>query len=241
MAGSTTVAFIAFCAAASSVYLLNDVVDAPRDRSHPEKSRRPVASGAVAPWQALSCPRCSPSPPSVTPLALDAPLLSVTIATYLALSTAYNLGLKHQRVVDLAIVSIGFLLRAVAGGAAADLPLSRWFLIVAAFGSLFVVAGKRYSELVTLGERAAETRPSLRGYSASYLRFVWSIAAAVTITAYCLWAFEVGDRPASCRGGRCRWRRSSSRCCASPSMWTAVAPARRRRSRCATRSWSASA
>ena len=66
---------------------------------------------------------------------------------------------------------------------------------MASFGSLFMVAGKRYSELVSLGEAAAASRPSLAGYSASYLRFVWSIAAAVTITAYCLWAFEVGDRP----------------------------------------------
>ena len=82
---------------------------------------------------------------------------------------------------DLGHRLVGFLLRAVAGGLAADVPLSRWFLIVAAFGSLFVVAGKRNSELVTPGERAAETRPSLRGYSASYLRLVWRIAAAVTI------------------------------------------------------------
>jgi decaprenyl-phosphate phosphoribosyltransferase len=195
VAASTALAFAAFCAASSSVYLVNDVVDAPRDRNHPDKARRPVASGAVAPWQALTLAAVLGLAALAVPLALDAPRLTVTLGTYLALSTAYNLGLKNQRVLDMAIVSIGFLLRAIAGGAAAELPLSRWFLIVASFGSLFVVAGKRYSELVTLGERAAETRPSLRGYSASYLRFVWSISAAVTVTAYCLWAFEVGDRP----------------------------------------------
>jgi decaprenyl-phosphate phosphoribosyltransferase len=195
VAGSTLLAFVAFCAAASSVYLVNDVVDAPRDRLHPEKARRPVASGAVSAPLAVGLAVVLAVACLAVPLALDAPRLTVTLAAYLALATAYNLGLKHQRVLDMAIVSIGFLLRAVAGGAAAELPLSRWFLIVAAFGSLFVVAGKRYSELVTLGERAAETRPALRGYSASYLRFVWSISAGVTITAYCLWAFEVGDRP----------------------------------------------
>ncbi len=195
VAGRTLLAFVAFCAAASSVYLVNDVVDAPRDRNHPDKRARPVASGAVAPWQALTLAAVLGVAAVAVPLALGAPRLSLTLAVYLVLSGAYNLGLKHQRVLDMSIVSIGFLLRAVAGGAAAELPLSRWFLIVAAFGSLFVVAGKRYSELVTLGERAAETRPTLRGYSASYLRFVWSISAAVTVTAYCLWAFEVGDRP----------------------------------------------
>jgi decaprenyl-phosphate phosphoribosyltransferase len=80
-------------------------------------------------------------------------------------------------------------MRAVAGGLAAGLPISDWFLLVAGFGSLFMVAGKRYSELHTLGSEAG-TRRSLVRYTDSYLRFVWSIAAAATITAYCLWAFE---------------------------------------------------
>ena len=195
VARSTLLAFVGFCAASSSVYLVNDVVDAPRDRQHPQKSGRPIASGALSPAIAVVLAAILAAAACAVPLLLDAPRLALTIATYLVLSAAYNFGLKHQRVLDLAVVAIGFLLRAIAGGAAAELPLSRWFLIVAAFGSLFVVAGKRYSELVTLGELAAETRPSLRGYSESYLRFVWSIAAAVTITAYCLWAFEVGDRP----------------------------------------------
>jgi decaprenyl-phosphate phosphoribosyltransferase len=131
----------------------------------------------------------------VLPVVLGSPRLGLTVGVYIVLNLGYNLGLKHQRVIDISIVSSGFLLRAIAGGVAAELPLSRWFLIVAAFGSLFIVAGKRYSELITLGEQAAATRPTLVGYSASYLRFVWSIAAAVTITGYCLWAFEVGDRP----------------------------------------------
>jgi decaprenyl-phosphate phosphoribosyltransferase len=190
----TALAFVVFCCAASSVYLVNDVVDADRDRNHPDKAGRPVASGALPARLAVAVSVVLALVALLLPFTIDAPLLTVTVGTYLALTLAYNLGLKHQRVLDLAIVASGFLLRAIAGGNASDLPLSRWFLIVTAFGSLFVVAGKRYSELMTLGELAAETRPSLRGYSASYLRFVWSIAAAVTITAYCLWAFEVGDR-----------------------------------------------
>src|SRR5690606_29037032 len=91
---------------------------------------------------------------------------------------------------DLAVVSGGFLLRAIAGGVAAEVPLSQWFLIVAAFGSLYMVAGKRYSELHTLGPDAL-TRRTLSLYSESFLRFVWGTAAGVAITAYCLWAFEI--------------------------------------------------
>jgi decaprenyl-phosphate phosphoribosyltransferase len=89
---------------------------------------------------------------------------------------------------------MGFLLRAIAGGVAAELPISRWFLIVAGFGSLFMAAGKRFSELersLRDGE-TSPTRRSLNGYTPAYLRFVWGLAAAVTVTAYCLWAFEVG-------------------------------------------------
>ena len=192
---ATLLAFTVFCLAASGVYLLNDVVDVEQDRHHPRKASRPVAAGAVPVRLAVGASVLLMLVACVLPLAVGAPELALVIAVYLTLSTAYNVGLKHQRVVDLAIVSSGFLLRAIAGGVAADLALSRWFLIVASFGSLFVVAGKRYSELVTLGEHVARTRPSLVGYSQSYLRFVWSIAAAVTITAYCLWAFEVGDPP----------------------------------------------
>jgi decaprenyl-phosphate phosphoribosyltransferase len=92
-------------------------------------------------------------------------------------------------VLDLAVVAVGFLMRAVAGGLAAGLFLSNSFLMVAGFGSLFMVAGKRYSELHTLGSEAG-TRRSLIRYTDTYLRFVWSIAATSTALAYCLWAFE---------------------------------------------------
>ena len=91
-------------------------------------------------------------------------------------------------------MTAGFLLRAVAGGVAAPVPLSEWFLLVAAFGSLFMVAGKRYAELQP-GRRRAAGRGPWSATRASYLRFVWSLAAAVTVIGYCLWAFEVGRGP----------------------------------------------
>ena len=90
------------------------------------------------------------------------------------------------------MVASGFLLRAIAGGLAAGVVLSQWFLLVASFGSLFMVAGKRYSEVHLVGARAVETRRSLGAYSASYLRFVWGMSASATVTFYSLWAFEVG-------------------------------------------------
>jgi len=115
--------------------------------------------------------------------------LGITLAVYWALQVVYSFFLKHQPIIDLAMVAAGFLLRAVAGGVASGLVLSQWFLLVASFGSLFMVAGKRYSELKELGTDAG-TRASLERYTKSYLREVWSVSIAIVIMSYSLWAFE---------------------------------------------------
>jgi len=93
-------------------------------------------------------------------------------------------------VLDICIVSSGFLLRAVAGGVAADIPLSQWFLLVAASGSLFMAAGKRYAELHLAERTGAKIRKSLENYTTTYLRFVWTLSATAVIVFYGLWAFE---------------------------------------------------
>src|SRR5699024_2440347 len=91
--------------------------------------------------------------------------LTAVIGVYVLAQLGYCFGLKHQPVVDLAIIAFGFLLRAIAGGVAAGLLLSQWFLLVMAFGSLFMVAGKRYAEIVLVERTGAEIRVSLRKYS----------------------------------------------------------------------------
>jgi decaprenyl-phosphate phosphoribosyltransferase len=193
-ARAIAVAFVAFCLAASGVYLVNDVKDVTEDRQHPKKRNRPIANGTLPVPVALGVAAL---------LLIAAPLLSVVatssnlwivVVVYELVQLAYCLWLKHQPVIDLAVVSSGFLLRAIAGGVACEIKLSQWFLLVAAFGSLFMVAGKRYSEkrlhaLHGLGV----TRKSLDEYSEQYLRFVWALAAALVVTSYSLWAFQLGD------------------------------------------------
>jgi decaprenyl-phosphate phosphoribosyltransferase len=186
--GPTALAFLSFCAASSAIYLVNDCADVEADRQHPRKSRRPIAAGELSVRAAVVVAAVLLAV-SVAVAAATRWELVVLLVSYVAVMLAYSLWLKHEPVIDLALVAGGFLMRAVAGGLAAALPISDWFLLVAGFGSLFIVAGKRYSELHTLGNEAG-TRRSLVRYTASYLRFVWSIAAAATITAYCLWAFE---------------------------------------------------
>lgn len=193
-------AFVAFCLISSATYLINDVRDLESDRQHPFKQHRPIAAGQLPVSLAISL--------AIILVALSlagsyfiSPALSGVILAYAVFTLAYSLALKHEPVIELALLSMGFLLRAIAGGAASDLPISQWFLIVAGFGSLFMAAGKRYSELkreedhgLTAGERR---RKALSGYTLGYLRFVWSVAAAVAIMGYALWAFDVAQTPSS--------------------------------------------
>lgn len=181
--------FVAFTLAASSVYLFNDARDVEDDRRHPLKKLRPVAAGELSVRIAVLSSIVVAAAGLGLGFAIDRDL-GITLSVYVVIQVAYALWLKEQPVIDLAIVSAGFLLRAIAGGVAVDVPLSQWFLLVASFGSLFMVAGKRYSELRSLGNEAG-TRRTLEEYSVSYLRFVWTLAATVTITAYSLWAFEI--------------------------------------------------
>ena len=91
---------------------------------------------------------------------------------------------------DICLVSSGFLIRAVAGGVATGIPLSQWFLLVMAFASLFAVAGKRYAELQVAERTGAKIRKALENYTGTYLRFVWTTSATAAIVFYGLWAFE---------------------------------------------------
>ena len=189
------IAFAAFCLISSATYLVNDVRDVESDRAHPTKRARPIAAGHLSPGSALVAAAVLAIVALGLALSVNVGLFGVLLA-YAVFTLSYSLFLKHEPVVELALLSMGFLLRAIAGGVAAELPISRWFLIVAGFGSLFMAAGKRFSELEhatrDVNGAAEHTRRSLAGYTPAYLRFVWGTAAAVTITAYCLWAFEVG-------------------------------------------------
>jgi decaprenyl-phosphate phosphoribosyltransferase len=189
---AVALAFVAFSLAASGVYLVNDVKDVEADRAHPTKRIRPIAAGILAPRVAMGAAVVLFAVSlGVSWLASDQ--LLVVTAVYIAVQLSYCFWLKHQPVVDIAIVASGFLIRAVAGGAAAEIALSQWFLLVAAFGSLFMVAGKRYAEIRLAERTGAKIRRSLESYTASYLRFVWTLSATVLIITYSLWAFEISD------------------------------------------------
>ncbi len=186
---NVSVAFVVFCLAASSIYLINDVRDVDADREHPTKRFRPIAAGVVPEWLAYTLA-------AVLALAslgiswLLTPNLALVMAVYIGMQLGYCFGLKHQAVMDICIVSSAYLIRAIAGGAATKIPLSQWFLLFVAFGSLFMVAGKRYAELQVAERTGAQIRKALESYTSTYLRFVWTMSATAVVLCYGLWAFE---------------------------------------------------
>ena len=186
------VAFVVFSLGASAVYLVNDARDVEADRQHPTKRFRPIAAGVVPEWLAYTLATVL-AVASVGISWLVTPNLALVMAIYIAIQLAYCFGLKHQAVIDICIVSSGFLIRAIAGGVAADVPLSQWFLLMMAFGSLFMAAGKRYAELQLAERTGAKIRKSLESYTSSYLRFVWTLSATALVLCYGLWAFERDD------------------------------------------------
>ena len=187
-------AFVVFCFGASSIYLVNDARDVDSDREHPTKRFRPIASGmlpinlayAMAVVLILAAL-------GLSFLATDGFALSLVIGIYIALQLGYCFGWKHIPVIDIALVSSGFMLRTMAGGVAANIELSQWFLLVAAFGSLFMASGKRYAELLLAEETGAKIRKALEGYTATYLRFVWTLSATAVVMSYALWGFQLSN------------------------------------------------
>ena len=184
-------AFVIFCMVASGVYFVNDALDVEADRRHPRKRMRPVAAGVIGVGQAQAIGSILVAG-GLALSALVAVKFLVVLIVYVAVQVAYTVWLKNEPVLDLAAVASGFVLRAIAGAVAVGVPISQWFLIVATFGSLFMVSGKRMADLTvaTSGDRVVVTRSALASYSRAYLRSVLVLSATVTITAYCLWAFE---------------------------------------------------
>ncbi|CAN5851620.1 decaprenyl-phosphate phosphoribosyltransferase [soil metagenome] len=185
----TLVAFACFCLAAAGTYYLNDAADVDADRVHPTKRFRPIASGVVP----IGLARV------LGPLLITAWLalgfaarweLAVTIAAYVTMTTTYTVWLKHIPVVDLVAIASGFVLRAIAGATATGVPISDWFFIVASFGSLFMVVGKRHAEALEMGESAVDVRSTLGQYTPAYLAYLRSVSSGAVLIAYCLWAFE---------------------------------------------------
>ncbi len=183
------ISFLAFCFAASSIYLVNDLRDREEDRRHPLKKNRPIASGALAVPTAAAASALL----AATAIAAAAYLglqFTVYLAVYLAINLLYSSVLKKMVILDVMAVSSGYVLRVMAGAAAIDVQVSKWLLLCTTFLALFLIFSKRRHEIVLLGEGAAGHRAVLGLYSPAFLDQMINVVTASTVVSYALYAVD---------------------------------------------------
>ena len=182
--------FVAFSILASSIYLINDIADVERDRHHPEKRHRPIASGAVEVRTAiLMAMLLGPAGLALAYLGLNT-ATGVALTVYALLNLAYSFRLKHVVLLDVFIIAIGFLIRVTAGALAIQVPISPWLLICTFFIALFLAFCKRRHELSSLGDDAVQHRGILAEYSTPFIDKMISALASLTVMSYALYTID---------------------------------------------------
>jgi 4-hydroxybenzoate polyprenyltransferase len=178
-----TSAFVIFCALSGVVYLVNDVMDRDSDRKHPLKARRPIASGAL-PVNVAVVAAVIISAIGLTAAAFLGRTFLLVAAVYVALQLLYSGPLKHIVIIDALSLSMGFVLRAVAGAVAVDVEISHWLLVCTILLALFIALSKRRHELVLLADGATSHRPILSEYTPYLLDQMIAVVTASTLIAY---------------------------------------------------------
>lgn len=183
------ISFVLFCLASSGNYILNDIIDAPRDRLNPEKKHRPIASGSVKPGKAF-----------IIALALYAIALAVSmlISTYLtlvilsfiALTNLYSLFLKNELFADITVIGINFVLRAIGGVFAINVALSPWLIVSVFFLAVFLASSKRYSEVMMFGYKAIKHRDVLQHYTKDLSQSLLNISTSILLVSYAFYSFQ---------------------------------------------------
>lgn len=188
---TSILAFIAFCFAASSVYLINDCWDIERDRLHPIKKLRPLPSGKIKFGSAIIL--------SIILMVVSIALAfwlnrdyGLLLSVYWVMMMIYSFKLKDLVIVDILVISIGFIIRAVSGAVVLNVVISRWLLACAIFLSLFLILAKRRNEIVELGTEAVNHRAILEEYGERFLDQMIAVVTACTIFSYVLYTVDPG-------------------------------------------------
>lgn len=182
-------AFVAFCLLASSVYIVNDVIDREQDRAHPTKRLRPIAAGTIAPVTALLLALVTLVASLAAAWTLGRGVVGCAIA-YLALNLAYSVWIKHVVILDVFAISAFFILRLLAGSAAVQVSPSVWLVLCGGLLALYLGFAKRRHELVLLGNGSSDHRAVLGQYSTAFLDQLSVVLLAVTIVSYIMYTLE---------------------------------------------------
>jgi 4-hydroxybenzoate polyprenyltransferase len=183
-----TLAFASFCALSSATYIINDYADRRKDRLNPEKWNRPLAAGTISVITALLMALALIVAGFGLALLLPTYFLYAALI-YFVLSQLYTVWLKHEAFADILVISTNFVVRAVAGAFAIDVPISPWLILGVFFLALFLLLGKRRSEIILLKEKAGLHRKTLNTYSADIVARLSSIATAALVLSYTLFVF----------------------------------------------------
>jgi len=189
MVSDATIAFIIFCLLSGSVYTLNDLLDVKQDRTHPKKSQRPLASGKLQPPIAIVSGSILVLLSLANAFWLNTNFGFIALG-YFILQIAYSTALKHVVILDVLAVSIGFVLRAIAGAEVINVPISSWLLVCTILLALFLSLGKRRHEIILLEDNAADHRKILFEYSPALLDQMISVVTASTVVAYALYTMS---------------------------------------------------
>ena len=187
--GAAVWVFAIFCGLSSAMYLVNDLVDRNEDRRHPTKRNRPIASGALSTGSAVAGAIVLAGVSLVASFALGWNV-GVVAVVFVGLLAAYSRFLKHLVILDVLVIAAGFVIRAIGGAVAVDVPISQWLLVCAVLLALFLGLSKRRHELVLFGDLAAGHRRSLAAYSPELLDQLISIVAAATLVSYAFYTVE---------------------------------------------------
>ncbi|MFL5774003.1 MAG: UbiA prenyltransferase family protein [Flavisolibacter sp.] len=180
---------VAFCCVASSIYIINDYRDINDDRKHPEKSTRPLASGAVSPTAAIVLAIMLVAAGFVLAWTIREKFLFV-IAVYFFLNLAYSLGLKAVPILDVIIIAAGFVLRVKGGAVIGMIPLSEWLNIMVFLLALFMAVGKRRDDVLLKLSSGTDMRKSVKGYNLEFLNVATSLICAVIVVAYFMYTMS---------------------------------------------------
>lgn len=185
----TLLAFAAMCLISSATYIVNDLVDLERDKAHPKKSKRPIASGEVPVGAAVGLAVVLGAASIAIAFSINRET-AFLIGLYLAMQAVYNMGVKQVPVADVFVISFGFILRAALGAAAISVPISPWLLFCTGALALMLGFGKRRNEFVSQGEARKKSRESLEGYNLQVLDALVTMACVGAALCYALYVIE---------------------------------------------------
>jgi decaprenyl-phosphate phosphoribosyltransferase len=182
-------AFVGFCLASSFVYIINDIVDIEKDKNHPVKRNRPIPSGIISKREAIAV--------ALTLLIANSTLLyfftekeKYYILIYIVLNITYSFFLKNVSIIDLTIISIGFVIRVLVGGIAADVSVSKWLILMVFLLAMCLGLGKRRDELFVSNQGEINIRPALKGYNPEFINTALAFMTVTTVICYIMYSLS---------------------------------------------------